>query len=44
MAKKGKVKHARCCYNCKYRWSTCKSTFKTTICDKFVFDSVSKST
>lgn len=42
MAKKGKQKYERCCYNCKYR-RNCKDVFKVVVCDKFKFDSVCKS-
>jgi hypothetical protein len=43
MAKKGKRKFKRCCYNCKYRWADCKERFKVEICDRFKFDSICKS-
>lgn len=43
MAKKGKHKFERDCYNCKY-WQNCKEKFKVKgICDKFKFDATSKS-
>lgn len=43
MAKKGKQKYERCCYNCKYRGTNCKDVFKVDVCDKFKFDSICKS-
>ena len=41
--KKGKQKHERCCYNCKYRFNGCKETFKVPVCDKFEFSATCKS-
>ncbi len=43
MAKKGKCKFERCCYNCKYRWLGCKEKFTVAVCDKFKYDATSKS-
>ena len=43
MAKKGKHKFERECYNCKYQWN-CKDKFTVKVlCDKFKFDATSKS-
>ena len=44
MAKKGKRKYERCYYNCKYRWADCEERFTVEVCDRFKFDSLSKST
>ena len=43
MAKKGKQKVERCCYNCKYRWLGCEQKFRVIVCDKFKCDATSKS-
>ena len=43
MAKKGKRKYEKICYNCKYRWTDCEERFKVKACDRFKFDSISKS-
>lgn len=43
MAKKGKCKIEKCCYNCKYRWLDCKEKFTVVVCDKFKYDATSKS-
>lgn len=40
---KKKLKFTKCCYNCKYRWLNCKERFTVEICDRFKFDSTSKS-
>ena len=43
MAKKGKIKFGRECYNCKYRWLGCEDKFSVVVCDKFKFDAIAKS-
>lgn len=43
MKQNKKRKFERCCSNCKYRWQDCEERFKNGICDKFKFDSNSKS-